>query len=486
MPDPALISVDLGTTSLKVAAFDPAGALLAQEAARNREHRDGEHSWQDPDEWWADACSMLHRLLARPQLAGREVVGLSLSGRGGAGVFLDAAGELLARSWSDPRHASQLRELAEWRSGGAHLANYAMALLAKLQWLRANEPAAAEHVAHAMYAKDFLLFRLTGESVTDPTSGPDALNWDGGALAHAGVDRAILPVVAVPWAIGGHVTAGAAEQCGVPAGTPVAVGGHDGICANVGAGAGTAGTYAITIGTHAVVRAVSSEHPPGAYRFYGMPPDLHIIGGNAVMAGRAADWFLDGWLDAPTEQQRAAAFASVDAEAATVAAGADGVLFLPFLQGQVAPEARPDVSAAFAGLRARHGRAEMYRAVLEGGAFAIRGIFEQVRGWCGAPWRVRFTGGGAQSAIWRQIIVDALRWPIELTDAPAEGRGAAIYLAVALGYHRDVESAERAMVHVRTTVEPGQGADRYDAVYEHWLALSEALGPLESTAGGTR
>ena len=486
MPSTALISIDLGTTRLKVAAFDPSGALLAQEAARNHELRDGDRASQHPDQWWADTCSLLRRLLGRPELAGREVAGLSLSGRGGGAVFLDAAGAVLSDSWSDRRHSEQLRALAEWRAGGAHLANYAMALIAKLQWLRAAEPATAERVARAMFAKDFLLFRLTGEAVTDPTSGPDAPDWDGEALSHAGVDRAMLPAIAMPWAIGGHVTAEAAEQCGVPAGTAVAVGGHDGICANVGAGAGGEGSYAITIGTHAVVRAVASTHPPGAYRFYGMPPDLHIIGGNAVMAGRAADWFLDGWLDAPGEGERAAAFASADAEAGGVAVGADGVLFLPFLQGQVAPEARPEVSAAFAGLRARHGRAEMYRAVLEGGAFAIRGIFEQVRGWCGTPSRVRFTGSGALSAVWRQIIVDALRWPVEVTDGAAEGRGAAIFLAVALGYHRDVASAEEAMVHVQTTVEPDPGrADEYDAAYERWLTLSEALRPLDRSGQAT-
>ena len=151
-----------------------------------------------------------------------------------------------------------------------------------------------------------------------------------------------------------------------------------------------------------------------------------------------------------------------------------------------APEARPEVSAAFAGLRARHGRAEMYRAVLEGGAFAIRGIFEQVRGWCGTPSRVRFTGSGALSAVWRQIIVDALRWPVEVTDRAAEGRGAAIFLAVALGYHRDVASAEEAMVHVQTTVEPDPGrAGEYDAAYERWLTLSEALRPLDRSGQAT-
>jgi sugar (pentulose or hexulose) kinase len=486
-PSPALISIDLGTTRLKVAAFDAGGALLAQEAVRNREHRDDALAWQDPNEWWEDSCELLQRLLARPEFERREVAGLSLSGRGGAGIFVDRGGDLLSPSWSDRRHSSQLAALAEWRSGGAQLSNYGMALIAKLTWLREHDAEAAERVAHAMYAKDFLLFRLTGATVTDPTSGPDTADWDDDVLAHAGVDRAVLPSVAMPWALAGEVTAEAAQQSGVPAGTPVAVGAHDGICANVGAGAGAVGSVAITVGTHAVVRAVMAEQPTGAYRFYGMPPDREIIGGNAVMAGRGADWFVDGWLAHTSLEQRAETFATLDAEAADVPAGAGGVLFLPFLQGQVAPEARPDAAAAFAGLRGDHDRAEMYRAVLEGGAFAIRGIFEQVRGWCGDPARVRFTGSGARSAVWRQIIVDALRWPVEATDAAAEGRGAAIYLATALGYHPDVDAAEAAMVPAAFPIEPhGETADVYDSVYARWSRLSEAMRPLDEEMSVTR
>ncbi len=481
MPDgPALVTLDLGTTRLKVAAFEVDGTLIAQFAERNTEHREGDRAWQEPAEWWANACTLLRRLVASPQLAAREIVGLSLSGRGGGAVFVDERGAPLSPSWSDRRHAPQLAALVDWRRDGGQLANYAMALLAKLQWLREHDPEAASRLRHAMYAKDWLLYRLTGECVTDPTSGPDRADWDAAALDHAGVDRSIVPTVMAPWEIAGAVTDEAAEACGVPAGTPVAVGGHDGICANLGAGAGEIGAYAITVGTHAVVRAVTAEAPQGAYRFYGIPPDRHVIGGNAVMAGRAADWFLDGWLDHPTEQQRPETFARIDREAAAVERGAGGVRFLPFLAGQVAPDARPGAAAAFAGLRLSHGRPEMYRAILEGGAFAIRAIFEQVRGWCGDPTVVRFTGGGATSALWRRIIVDVLRWPVEATGEAVEGRGAAIYLAVALGYHPDVDAAAGTMVRVVERLTPdAAAADEYDAIYEHWRTVSDALRPLD-------
>ncbi|MFQ5381988.1 MAG: FGGY-family carbohydrate kinase, partial [Dehalococcoidia bacterium] len=440
MPEPAILAFDLGTTRLKVAAFDLEGTLLAVDAARNREHHgtDG-RVWQDPDDWWAMAGDLSRKLLSRRELNRYEVAAIGLSARAGGFVAVDQAGVPILPSWSDGRQRSQVERLVEWRRGGAHLSNYAVGLLARFLWLREAEPAAADRVARLLYAKDWLVFRMTGRAVTDPTSGPDADDFDRQSIRTLGIEPALLPDVELPWKVAGELGASAARHLGLPASLPVAVGGHDGICANVGAGAAGPGAFAITIGTHAVVRAVMTDTPPGAYRFYGMPPGRHIIGGNAVMAGRAADWFLDSWLEPSDDEGRRHAFATMDAEAAKVEPGSGGVRFLPFLSGQVAPEARPGASAAFVGLRARHGRAEMYRAVLEGGACAIRAIWDQVTGWCGKPTRARFTGSGALSPTWRQIIVDTIDSPCEVVDGVAEARGAAIYAAVAIGAHPDVD-----------------------------------------------
>ncbi|MEJ2132055.1 MAG: FGGY family carbohydrate kinase, partial [Gammaproteobacteria bacterium] len=136
----ALLTFDLGTTRLKVAAFAPDGSLLGQESVRHREHRDARGTYQDPDEWWSDACRLTRDLLRREGLEPVEVLGVSLSGRGGAGVFIDAAGEVVAPPWFGRPHDEELRALVEWRKGGAFLPNYGAALMAKLLWLRNHEP----------------------------------------------------------------------------------------------------------------------------------------------------------------------------------------------------------------------------------------------------------------------------------------------------------------------------------------------------------
>jgi sugar (pentulose or hexulose) kinase len=446
----AILTFDLGTTWLKVALFSRKGRLLGQRSSRHVEHRAGEAQWQAADAWWSDAVRLARELLgSRP----REIAAIALSGRGGAAVFVGADGTVIADPWSDQRHAAELAELVTWRRGGFDLSNYAAALLAKKRWFLAHEPQRAKGLRHVLYAKDFLLYRLTGRAITDWTSGPDGAVWDPAALAHTGTAAGQVPRPMLPWEIAGPLTSGAARALGVAAGTPVVVGGHDGICANVGAGAGHPGAFAITLGTHAVVRAIARARPAGAYRFYGLPPDRHVIGGNGLMAGRAADWLLDV-VYGVNDRRRRRHFQNMDAAAAAVGDGADGVCFLPYLAGQVAPERRPGARAGFLGLAARHDRAVMYRAVLEGTAFAVRDIMAQIQGWCGAASVVRLTGGGANSKLWCDILAQVVGVPMETSDGAVEGRGAAVFAAVAIGDFPDPDAAARAMVTVRHRYEP--------------------------------
>ena len=130
-----LLAFDLGTTRLKVAAFDEHGRLLGRETARHDEHRavvDGlEQSWQDPEDWWSNASHLTRRLLASPALDGAEIAGIGLSGRGNGFVPVDAGGAVLAPSWSDRRHIEELAALQQWRQEGYHLSNYGAAMIAK-------------------------------------------------------------------------------------------------------------------------------------------------------------------------------------------------------------------------------------------------------------------------------------------------------------------------------------------------------------------
>lgn len=477
MTEDLLLTFDLGTTRLKVALFDVAGKLVGQVSRRHVDRAAGDRTWQEAEAWWRHCVEATRELLRDHAMDPARIKGVSLSGRAGAAVFVDAAGKVICDPWSDLRHGDQLRALIAGRDR-RQVAIYGATLLGKVQWLEKHEPAIAARTAHVLYAKDFLLYRLTGQAVTDPSSGPDGL-WDADLLAMSGVNPALLPRPALPWSIAGPLTTAAGNLLGLVPGTPVAVGAHDGICANAGAGAVSPGQYAITLGTHAVVRAVTDFIPAGALRFYGFPPDKHVVGGNALMAGRSLDWFLDNWFDAP-EDARQQLFAELDAVAAQIPAGARGLLFLPFLAGRIAPERRPGARATFHGMSVTTTRKEMYRAVLEGASFALTAIVEQVIGWAGEPARIGVTGSGVRSGTWMQILADLIGRPLEMTDHASEGRGAAIFCAVAIGCHDSLNAAVHAMVHSsRTFVPDPAGKARYGEVRQRWQALADATRPFD-------
>jgi gluconokinase len=259
----------------------------------------------------------------------------------------------------------------------------------------------------------------------------------------------------------------------------VAVGAHDGICANTGAGAINENQFAITLGTHSVVRAISMSHPTGALRFYGYPENKHIIGGNALMAGRSLDWFVDNWFTI-AENERQAIFAELDAATARILPGSNGVKFLPFLSGQMAPERRPGASAAFHGLSVNHTRNDMFRAVIEGSSFALCRIVNQVIDWVGEPRSIGLTGSGVRGLTWTQVIADTLQRPLGVTDAASEGRGAAMFLAVALGFYKDINEAAEVMVKQNYLIEPEPKMKTvYSELLDEWTQFSDVTRVLD-------
>ncbi len=476
MRDELILTFDLGTTRLKVAAFDFRGQLVGQVARRNQDYGSGEERWQNADEWWRDACAATRELIAAKALQPGQFRGISLSGRAGAGVFVDDQGQVVQHPWADGRHTTILKQLLG--DGPSTSANYGPTLVAKLLWLESNQPEVFASVKHALYGKDFLIFRLTGVAVTDPSSGPDGA-WPEPLKRH--VDSHLLPAVGMPWTVAGTLTLSASSELGLPEGIPVAVGAHDGVCANAGANALAPGRFALTLGTHAVIRSIVDELPEGARRFYGYPPDQHIVGGNALYAGRALDWFVDTTTNDATGS-RDDHFSLLDRQASQTPAGTNGVRFLPFLQGRIAPTRQPQVRAAFTGLGLETDTATQFRAILEGTAFALREVFDQLVSWVGEPRYVGVTGSGARSRLWTRILASVLNTPLTLTDGASEGRGAAIFAAAALGAYPSARDAAANMVEPTAIIEPEKDlVSLYEDAFKHWHLVASTLAQLDDS-----
>ena len=379
-------------------------------------------------------------------LDSKQIVGFSVSGRAGAGVFLDSRGDVIVEPWSDSRHRNLLAEL-QFKYPAAP--TYGITLIAKYLWLQQHQPNLCHKIRHCLYAKDFLLYKLTGNCVTDPSSGPDDLKWFSQDL----MEVELLPTPALPWEIAGELDAAAAAALGCAPGIPVAVGAHDGICANTGCAMIDESEFALTLGTHAVCRTVTGNNLGSTERFYCYPPDKHTYGGNSWHIGSTLNWMLTTIAGLPSELSDAELGAFNKSILHT--SHHDNPLFLPYLGGQTIPEQRETASGSFHGISLHTDPQQMIAAVFEGCAFAIHRTYQTVTELTGAAETITLTGGGIVFEPWLQLIADVFQKELVLSDGGVEGRGAAIFASVALGEFNDVSEAAIALQPQSVTIQPG-------------------------------
>lgn len=224
---------------------------------------------------------------------------------------------------------------------------------------------------------------------------------------------------------------------------------------------------------------LQNEPPVEANRFYCYPPDKHVIGANALMAGRSLDWFLDQTTD--QLQVRSVLFHDMDAFVEKAAPGAAGISFFPYLSGQISPTLNRSRQATFHNSGNTSSQFSRYQAVLEGASFAIAESFDQVTKWTNPPNIISVTGSGANSLVWVQILANILNSDLQVTDAASEGRGAAVFAALAMGEYDSLDQAIKQMVKVSKVVSPDPlKTGIYRELFTKWQRLNEQVAKQET------
>jgi xylulokinase len=454
-----LVGLDVGTTGVKALALSPQGAVLA-EAERTYPLSTPRAGWseQDPEHWVDAASTALDDLGATPGAIG-------FSGQMHGLVCLDARDRVLrpAILWNDQRTGAQCEEI-ERRVGLDRLieltGNRALPgfTAPKLLWLREHEPDVYARIAHVLLPKDYVRFRLTGERATDLTDASGTLLLD---VAHRRWSDEVLDALELP-----------REWLPDARESPVVAGAGDQAAGALGVGVVEPGTLSVVLGTSGVVFAAlpafAHDAEGRAHVFcHAVPGAWHAMG--VMLSAAASLAWLQGILEAPYE--------TLLAEAERTPAGAEGLLFAPYLAGERTPHADPDARAAFAGLAARHDRGALVRAVLEGVAYGLRDSLELLRSLAVEADRARISGGGARSGLWTQIVASVLGLPVERTAVEAGAAfGAALLGGVAAGVFADVNEAVAACVELRETIEPDAAwVETYGEGYERFRRLYPAL-----------
>jgi len=455
--DQYLIAHDLGTSASKATLFDSKGNLIATSETSYPTHftLDGRGAEQNPEDWWNAFCRNNRALMAHADNGRVEAV--AVSGQMMACLPMSSDGQVLhpCMIWADNRAEEETQELvraigvAEYYrcTGNCPSANYTAA---KVMWLKKHKPEIYEKTACFIQPKDYITYKLTGRFVTDQTDAGhmhlyDIMNrcWAPSLLQASGVDEAKLPQVISAGEPIQRLSAEKAALCGLPEGVLLVQGAGDGRAAMLGAGVYESGDAYICLGTSSWFCQTGTKKgidpTYGLYKGLSLREGYYANGGTMSAGGLSYRWFVDQLCAGEIAAGKAKGISPFDLlneDFSRVPAGANGVMFLPYLCGERAPYFDPIAKGAFLGLTSANTKADMGRAVLEGVALHLKIIMDRVEQ-IDEIRSVRMVGGGAKSPLWRQIIADVFGKNVEKTTFGLEagslgtavlaGKGAGIY-----------------------------------------------------------
>ncbi len=461
-----ILAHDLGTSGNKATLFSEDGKLVGSHVSSYGTDYFNE-TWveQDAEDWWKAVCDSSKSLISSLNINPVDIAVVSFSGQMMGCLCVDKNGNPLRKSiiWADQRAQKQAAQIAEKISqrdfyrivGHRNTASYG---IQKLMWVRDNEPEIYEQTYKTLNAKDFIVQRLTGKFYTEYSDGNSNacfdlanLKWSDRIIEYSGIDYDKLPELKPSTFIAGGVTKEAAQFTGLAEGTPVVLGGGDGVTANVGAGSISPGKTYCCLGTSAWI-TTTSEKPifdddMRTVTWAHIVPGLYAPNGTMQSAGGAYNWVKNTLCQSEIHHAKLNGVSPYDAMNAMIEqspVGANGVIFLPYLLGERAPRWNPDARGAFIGLKSENQLGDMLRAVLEGVTLNLAVILEILRKQVPID-EILAIGGGAKGPVWRQIMADIYNAKIIVPGLLEEAgsMGAAVTGGVGIGLYKDFNVIDR-------------------------------------------
>jgi xylulokinase len=493
------LGIDTGTGGTRALLVDQQGSVKASFTAPHEDIRMEKPLWaeQRPQDWWRAAQTAIKGVLAQAKATGKQVKGVGLSGQMHGLVLLDESGQVVrpALIWCDQRSQAQVdrvNQLVGKANVLAYTANPVLTgfTLPKLLWVRDNDPQSFAKTRTVLLPKDYIRFELTGEHATEVSDASGTAlfdvvmrRWSHQMLDRLQLDRALLPRVYESSDVTGQVSSRAAELTGLAAGTPVVGGGGDQAASAVGNGIVEPGTVSCTLGTSGVVFAhmeKANYDPAGRVHTFchAVKGAWHVMGVTQG-AGLSLQWFRD-------QLAPGVSYDTLTAEAATAPPGSQGLFWLPYLMGERTPHLDSAARGGWIGVTAKHTRADLIRALLEGVCYSQKDCLDIIDQMGVTANAVRLSGGGARSPFWRQLCADVLgQRVVKLACEEGSAYGAAILALVGTGAYASVPEACRAAIREVDSLLPRPHESQlYRRGHEVYRALYPSLRPLYSLMQG--
>lgn len=482
-----LLGIDFGGGASKATLLSAEGKIKATNTVEYPTHHP-KAGWceQNPDDWYTALCENTKALVKKSGVDPCDIMAVAIDSATHTFLFTDENGVPLypAIHWTDSRSTAESAYLRENHLDMIVEKTFhkpdTIWTLPQIMWLKENRPEVFEAARKIFFEKDYIRYKVTGVYCTDFIEAEGSmlfdctkLEWSEELCRLCGLDMSLLPPLVKPTDVIGSVTKKAASETGLASGTPVICGTTDTVMEVFASGAVAKGQMTVKLATAGRICVITDKPYPNKHLInYSHIADGLWYPGTATKSCAASyRWYRDTF---------GGNYKELDKEASEVPIGCDGVIFSPYLNGELTPYADPLLCGSFIGLRSGHGRGHFSRAVMEGVAFSLldcKNALEEI----GIPHdsEAVIIGGGAASPIWRGITADVLGITVFTTKNSDSSLGSAMLAGIAAGVFASPEEAVKACMEKDAVTVPNlENTAKYREVFKKYKAVHDALVPI--------
>lgn len=487
-----VLGIDMGSSGFKISLIDSNGKIKSkiQQEIRTNYPQPG---WaeQDPFAWEKTLVELLNKVLGLDENIKKQIECIAISSATHTLVCVDNNGKPLrpAIMWTDKRTINEV----EWLKNNyktlivsetLHAPNVNWSL-PYLLWIKKHEPDVWSKIYKILMPKDYIRYQLTGIMATDwmDAHGTLLLNvlgrkWSDTICDEFEIPTRILPDIFDSTDTIGTVTDAAAKTYGLVSGIPVIVGTTDQACEAFGTGTTQVGSGLIKLATAGNVVVVTDKpfpDPPSVYAYYHIKKGLWSTMSGTSSCAVAYQWFRNiVYADPPAQTGKL--YKEMDALAAEIQIGSEGLVFHPNFQGSLVD---PFLKADFIGLTLRHEKGHLLRAILEGVGFSLYECILRENKIGVASKNYRIIGGGSKSKLWRQIICDITGKELIVPVEDDSSFGTALLAAIGAGFFKDIDEAVKMCVKITDKIQPNiKNHEIYHEMFKFYGDTQEALKQL--------
>ena len=482
-----LLGVDFGGGSTKATLIDMTGKIIQENTVEYPTYYPN-LGWceQAPEDWDIALSQNISAILEKTGIDAADILAVAMDSATHTWVMCDENMEPIrpAIHWTDSRSRSQATRLRDTYGELIFEKSFhkpdTIWTLPQILWVKENEPENFKKIRYIFFEKDYIRYGLTGVYCTDYIEAQGSMlfdcntnKWSKELLELAGIQEDMLPPIVKPTDVIGNVTVEASKKTGLKEGTPVICGTTDTVMEVFASGAVKPGDVTVKLATAGRICVITEKPYPNQHlvNYAHVAEGLWYPGTATKAAASSYRWYRDTF---------GGDYAELNVGAEEIPIGAEGLMYHPYINGELTPYADPLLCGSFIGMRATHTKAHFTRSVLEGVALSLlhsKKTLEEIG--IALSGKATIIGGGAKGELWRQITADCLGMELVKTVSSDSSLGSAMLAGVAMGVFKTCEEAVKACIKPECITNPiKENTEKYAKLFEEYVAVHDALAPI--------